>query len=927
GNDIVNETTGNTNTIILGDGFNWNDFWIGTPPGQLHIGTRSVAGTLIINNAFALPLNPISTIDMGGAGAIDTSKITWAVAGDDANNTVTGQNNQSNWLLGFNGNDTITNGGWSQLGSIYIGGRGNDTINSSVGDDQIAIDRGSGQDVINDTGGADSLIIGPTATADDVIFKIVGDDLFIGLRDPANGALEANLVADRVRVVGGGVKYREWYWNNIDRRYDPSDITTINTVEFIVAGGATMDLTKLDMPWVVRDRYNGSGGGGGGGPLPPVVFDLGDDGLDLIAVEESDVVFKPNGNGPMLRVGWVGGQDGILALDRDKSGAIDNLKEIMFTQDKPGAKTDLEGLAGFDNNKDGLLNSKDKIWSDLRIWRDVNGNGLGAGRELMTMTEAGIVELDLTPKPTGYKAGDSIDNMSVNTTTFRRANGTIGTAHDVLLQTRLVNVDSYDTGKPRAEWGAPTNDGQLGRVAGVGVQKDSRAKLRVGDVAPDQKDAAFEKGDVTKEGKTDLPAIVPRRGRLQQLEEDLRKGTPTPSAGRGMPIVIDLAGDGADLIDPSKSQVFVDLDSDGWADQVGWVAASDAILGYDRDGDGRIAPLGEISFINDFVGAKSDLEGLRAFDSDGDLMLTAADEKFAGFMVWRDLNSDGRSTAEELQSLAKAGVVSIALEPFETNADPGEMTQNAIFGATRIAYADGTMRTGYDVALGSIGGLARALQNTMPSEKVRNTAPTEVYDRTFWSGQPWAMTPAIRRAIMGVAEDEGALEDDIGIRDDLDLLQSGRIGAEADGEAVFSPTQDFDMTSANSERGKDVTELAQMFPFEPSIGEDVFSGRHLDQPEIEAPRTGDRRWWLRGSERTFDGAGSLAALMDRLDDEKMAESRAQRFAPANQDAVILAQSMAAFAKPSGGEARTRRRGEDPESGYVSLPSLWRRERV
>ena len=68
-----------------------------------------------------------------------------------------------------------------------------------------------------------------------------------------------------------------------------------------------------------------------------------------------------------------------------------------------------------------------------------------------------------------------------------------------------------------------------------------------------------------------------------------------------------------------------------------------------------------MSFVEDAPDAQSDLDGLRAFDTNGDGLLSAGDEMFSDFKVWRDENGDGRVSGGEILALPEIGLVSIAL--------------------------------------------------------------------------------------------------------------------------------------------------------------------------------------------------------------------------------------------------------------------------
>src|SRR5690606_33368765 len=111
--------------------------------------------------------------------------------------------------------------------------------------------------------------------------------------------------------------------------------------------------------------------------------------------------------------------------------------------------------------------------------------------------------------------------------------------------------------------------------------------------------------------------------------------------GGAPPVVFDLDGDGIELVSFASSTVYFDMNLDGVAVKTGWVGSDDGILVLDRNGNGSIGDVSEISFLDEVEGAQTDLEGLVAFDSNGDGRLDAADERFFEFRVWRDLNQNG----------------------------------------------------------------------------------------------------------------------------------------------------------------------------------------------------------------------------------------------------------------------------------------------
>ena len=136
---------------------------------------------------------------------------------------------------------------------------------------------------------------------------------------------------------------------------------------------------------------------------------------------------------------------------------------------------------------------------------------------------------------------------------------------------------------------------------------------------------------------------------------------PDVASGGGKPIAIDLDGDGFEFVGVDDSNVFLTVNGEGWRRRTAWVGADDGILVYDENRNGRVDSTDEVSFTRFLEGAQTDLEGLRAFDTNGDGVFSSADSKWSDFSVWRDSNGDGVVDAGEMQLLDELGLESIGL--------------------------------------------------------------------------------------------------------------------------------------------------------------------------------------------------------------------------------------------------------------------------
>ncbi|AAO29274.1 bacteriocin [Xylella fastidiosa Temecula1] len=135
------------------------------------------------------------------------------------------------------------------------------------------------------------------------------------------------------------------------------------------------------------------------------------------------------------------------------------------------------------------------------------------------------------------------------------------------------------------------------------------------------------------------------------------------------PLVLDLDGDGIETLAAGKNILF-DHDGDGITHASGWVKSDDGLLVLDRNGNGRIDNGSELfgadTVLSNGHTAASGFDALRDLDSNGDGLFSAADARFTDVRVWRDLNQDGQSQANELFTLSTLGIASITLTPTDT---------------------------------------------------------------------------------------------------------------------------------------------------------------------------------------------------------------------------------------------------------------------
>ena len=140
----------------------------------------------------------------------------------------------------------------------------------------------------------------------------------------------------------------------------------------------------------------------------PIVLDLSGMGIQTTDAAHG-VAFDIAATGQATQVGWVGQGNGLLVMDRNGDGVINNGTEL-FGVASPLANGQRAGngynaLADLDTNHDGKIGAHDAHFADLKVWVDANHDGKTDPGELKGLVDLGIVELDLS-----YTTSNRVDH-------------------------------------------------------------------------------------------------------------------------------------------------------------------------------------------------------------------------------------------------------------------------------------------------------------------------------------------------------------------------------------------------------------------------------------------------------------------------------------------------------------------------------------
>ena len=128
------------------------------------------------------------------------------------------------------------------------------------------------------------------------------------------------------------------------------------------------------------------------------------DGIHLTGLNDP-VWFDIDADGDVELMSWTNQGEGLLALDRNGNGSIDDGGELFgdatVLADGTRAANGYLALAELDSwafggNGDGQIDARDAAFGFLRLWRDRDHSGTSRPDELHTLAEAGIRRIGLS---------------------------------------------------------------------------------------------------------------------------------------------------------------------------------------------------------------------------------------------------------------------------------------------------------------------------------------------------------------------------------------------------------------------------------------------------------------------------------------------------------------------------------------------------
>ena len=404
-------------------------------------------------------------------------------------------------LFGGSAGDSLN--GKSLADRLY-GGAGNDILSGQGGTDYLegnngadTLDGGAGNDTLVGGADADLYVVSAYAGTDTIISSEAADRLRLDKRQ-LNG--DGTLISESANLK---------LWMDLSNPGSPITYRyEVPTQRLTVAGAGSVvvinDFVDGDVgifiPKKPKTKSDPATNTNFRNALPPPVLrdplaiDLNGNGIETVGIGATPILFDHNADGIRTGTGWVQANDAWLVLDRNGNGLIDSGRELFgvdtLLSGTPGvdavyASTGFAALARLDSNNDRVFNTSDTAFTQVRLWQDLNQDGISQSTELFTLAQKNIASISLTPTTSTVNLGNG--NTVTGQALVTRTNGSTTQIDSVAVgaDTTAGNLNLASNPFYRSFPVQPLTATALNlpEMAGSGVVRDLREAMSLGNAA------------------------------------------------------------------------------------------------------------------------------------------------------------------------------------------------------------------------------------------------------------------------------------------------------------------------------------------------------------------------------------------------------------------------------------------------------------
>ena len=210
-----------------------------------------------------------------------------------------------------------------------------------------------------------------------------------------------------------------------------SNIPSVDAMNLLVNTATTLALN-----WVAPRR-------------DPLVLDLDGGGITTSGINPAaPILFDQDGDGTRTATGWIAAGEAIVVRDLNGNGLIDSGRELLgdntiLTHGPNAGQTAANGfaaLADLDANAsgvaDGKFDSSDVAFSSVKLWKDLNQDGVSQSTELFTFAQLGVQSINVTGTASNVNLGGG--NTQTFSGSFTRVGGQTGASGTAQLVGSLL---------------------------------------------------------------------------------------------------------------------------------------------------------------------------------------------------------------------------------------------------------------------------------------------------------------------------------------------------------------------------------------------------------------------------------------------------------------------------------------------------------
>lgn len=281
----------------------------------------------------------------------------------------------------------------------------------------------------------------------------------------------------------------------------------------------------------------------------PLVLDLDGGGITTSGINTSSpILFDQDGDGTKTATGWIASGEAIVVRDLNGNGTVDSGRELfgdntILTHGARAGQTaanGFEALADLDSNGDGKFDANDADFASVKLWKDLNQDGVSQAAELFSFADLGVSSINVAGTASNVNLVNGSGGATGNTQTFAgsftKADGTAGDSGTAQLAGSLL-LSNNNFYREFTDDPALTAEAlALPQMTGSGLVRDLRPAMSLGTAQALDLQAKLSvfAADTTKAQQlSHLDALVQSWGNTSAMPTSIKTSTALANTAAG----------------------------------------------------------------------------------------------------------------------------------------------------------------------------------------------------------------------------------------------------------------------------------------------------------------------------------------------------------------------------------------------------------